>query len=701
MKNRNSKKRTNVLLASLVSIALSMTATLYPMLMFLINNQGEFWFSVKDMIVPICLLFAGVAGVVFIVLMLFSGKRLHGLLMASAGILTAGALCYYIQSNYMVSYLPLLTGDAIDWSGYGLWETLSMILWCGVPTVFVILFVVKRQLLKSIVTGCCAALVAMELLVMGMTFATTPITTSKNEAAYFSSEGLYELSEKGNVVLVVSDTFEGTFMNDILEQYPEWKTTLGDFTYYDNTTGTSCFTYFSFAKLLTGQDFPIGMNSADGIAEAFSKQTIIDTVQKNGFDVAYYSVFKPGSNLDGKVLNCVSSALIPDTQTKQSILKLLLKSTLFQGAPHPLKEKFVVLTIDYNNLQLQHSAEGANAPYVVNDTVYRDTLLAQGMKAVDAKPRYVVYELYGAHAPYTLNRDFETISFSEETTLREKQIEASLAALKLLTEYVEELKAAGLYDQTTIIFTADHGFDMRFYPVMLVKEAGKTGTELTVDSTPLSMQEDYKKLLDSVTSGKSFADAVLELNLDDDRTRYALNFRSKDGYGKDTSMRSIIQITGSASQEENYHSVSDEYYMTDDFSGKYTLGETFSHSDDSQNVAMYGFRSNQSMYSHSAVVDVHLNEPLSNDAVYHVEVSNIVNTPQRLIVRINDEEVVSISLEAQEKTEIDIPLSKETGAEKRITIHMEAPDAVLSHGSIETLGWSEYNSLMFGDGTIR
>ena len=43
-----------------------------------------------------------------------------------------------------------------------------------------------------------------------------------------------------------------------------------------------------------------------------------------------------------------------------------------------------------------------------------------------------------------------------------------------LNRICDRLKEAGTYDQTTVIMTADHGFNQRFYPVFLVKEANRS-----------------------------------------------------------------------------------------------------------------------------------------------------------------------------------------------------------------------------------
>ena len=77
---------------------------------------------------------------------------------------------------------------------------------------------------------------------------------------------------------------------------------------------------------------------------------------------------------------------------------------------------------------------------------------------------------------------------------------AARAQLKLLRAFLDALKTAGTYDRTTVIMMADHGFNSRFYPVFLVKEAGRTADGFQVDSSPISMREDYEDLLDDLMS---------------------------------------------------------------------------------------------------------------------------------------------------------------------------------------------------------
>lgn len=180
----------------------------------------------------------------------------------------------------MSSYLPLLTGDRIDWSAYFGWNAGSAALWLGSLAIFVGLAVIKPDLIRKPIYGILTFLLLLGILSCGIELFTAKHENRKAEG-YFSREGLLDTSEGGNVVLLVSDTFEGTYMNEVLERFPEYKEILNDCTYYDNVTGISVFTYFCMLPILTGRDFPIGKGRQEGIRWCFENQTTLDKVKNN------------------------------------------------------------------------------------------------------------------------------------------------------------------------------------------------------------------------------------------------------------------------------------------------------------------------------------------------------------------------------------------------------------------------------------
>ena len=163
--------------------------------------------------------------------------------------------------------------------------------------------------------------------------------TNRNERkkAYFSETGMYETSTAGNVVVIVSDTFECKYMDMVLEKYPEYRDFLSDCTLYDNVSGISVFTDYSYPKFLTGADLPIGMNAKDGMEWCFDHQTILDRIRANGWDIGYYTTFSPTKSIEGKVINYSDQPMHPGVSGRFELTKLLIRNSMFRSAPHFIK----------------------------------------------------------------------------------------------------------------------------------------------------------------------------------------------------------------------------------------------------------------------------------------------------------------------------------------------------------------------------
>ena len=96
--------------------------------------------------------------------------------------------------------------------------------------------------------------------------------------------------------------------------------------------------------------------------------------------------------------------------------------------------------------------ELANAsPWTGGDGRFYDKLREAGLTKTDGAPRYAVYELAGLHEPIRWNEDFESLENREAYSVDERKMIAARAQLKLLRAYLDALKAAGTYDQTTVI----------------------------------------------------------------------------------------------------------------------------------------------------------------------------------------------------------------------------------------------------------
>lgn len=102
----------------------------------------------------------------------------------------------------------------------------------------------------------------------------------------------------------------------------------------------------------------------------------------------------------------------------------------------------------------------------------------------------------------------------------------------MYTELIAALKKAGIYDNTTIIFTADHGLAVKPNPCLLIKPANAHG-ELAISDVPVSMIEDYLPTLTYfITGEKDAGDTIYDLKsgMERDRKFYEYSFNSDGRY---------------------------------------------------------------------------------------------------------------------------------------------------------------------------
>ena len=692
-----SKGRGRLLTSILCGLGFAITVVFRPILSFYLSNEGEFWFRLDDILWAILILFIGTALLISLIHLLLPQKGKHNIRLLFAVLVCGCAICVYIQNHFMSSYLPLLTGDRIDWGLYSGWGIASIALWGGMFALMIFGFCIRPQMTKSIVYGLFVLLLIVEAMTCCVEWATAKHENVKG-TTFFSTEGMYETSDAGNVVVLVSDTFEGTYMNEILALHPEYRDILSDCTYYDSVTGVSVLTYYSYVKLMTGQNFPMGETEQSGVRKCFDQQTLIDQVLKNEYDVAYYTKFSPPASASGKIVNIFDGEMKPDTQSTWAIVRTLLKSTLFQSAPQPVKPIFTVYTSEYDKIK-EKNAEGKDLPqpFVEDDHGFYYHIQDHGLTKTDGThPRYTLVELIGIHHPVVIDTEFNYTEYDDKTTsVYEQKLIAGMASLNLMRAYLDALKAAGTYEQTTVIMMADHGFNMRYYPIMLVKEAGKPQDSFRTDSSPLSIQEDYEQIISRLTAGEAFSDIVSSMNLLKDRIRTAIDYYTVDGtYSGRTIRKSIVKIQGPAAEEDSYHIEKDEFLMKEDFTGNYQPGEPFVFDNTVANNPVYSYGLNKYgvIYGHNAIVEIGFNSQEKRALNLKAVIRNPTGKDQQTIIRMDGKEITREIIPSDSVKECVIELPEKT--DRNWMIEMDVPEASLCQKEEGVLSWNDYQSII-------
>lgn len=683
------KDRREIQLSLLCGLSVATTFILQPIIRFYQSNEGEFWFSLDSVLLYILLAFFGIVVSVGMICFFLPKKNMRNAQTFFLVLMAAISLCIYIQGNFMTSYLPVLTGDIIDWNKYTGWNLGSILLWIGIFTLLVVAFFLKTKFARKIAVGILAFLLFMGLITSGAQIITAKHENKKGKA-YFSNAGLYDTVQSGNIVVIVSDTFEGTYMNEILERYPEYRELLSDITYYDNTTGIGSMTYFSYAKLLTGVDFPLGLMSEQGIKYCFENESIISRINNNGWDVAYYTEFSPSQNVENTISNYASSDLRPNSNIAWSLTKLLIKSTMFQNMPHPMKPLFVVYTRDYNYFK-DKASENKEQPYTQDDVEFYNTLNNYGLNLVTGKPKYSIYEFWGVHHPLPWDKDYNMRSNDDSISIHERKLDAARASLKMLQTYLNKLKEAGTYDETTVIMMADHGYNLRFYPVFLVKEAHRKEKGFIIDNTPLSLTEDYENFIIGLTEGRSFSEMVLQIGNDKDRIRYANNYKGDSQYGSKTVMNSTVVIDGQAKDISSYTVERDTFFVENKISREISFGDyIIKDYKNMENAEIYGINEIGWTYGHTIMFNFLPDKKINSPYLLKIDVEGL-DKDQVLIVSANSLPIGEITVGANkhETLQFEVPVFEEN----RICLEIDLPYAVLDQYDSDVLTWNSYHAI--------
>lgn len=186
---------------------------------------------------------------------------------------------------------------------------------------------------------------------------------------------------------------------------------------------------------------------------------------------------------EGSQLKDIASNIMEGTVdiNRWVALVKLLKLSAFRYAPMPAKQMFWISPTEFSDTLL---LKDKTSPYVCNDFAFYDNIKKYGLSPSNDRSAFLYYHLQGPHGPLNMNKNTERV----ETSTPEEQ---AMGSMKIVYEYIKQLKALGLYDDATIIITADHGdfipneLTKPSHAVLFVKPAGSIGKPLAYSHAPV------------------------------------------------------------------------------------------------------------------------------------------------------------------------------------------------------------------------
>ena len=496
------------------SLFFSLTLLFFSPLEVILSNLRSFRFSFQNVWLFQLLVALAVAGLLTGIALLLPRKA--GFIFSS--LLAAGSLASWLQVMFFNGGMVDLTGEEMQVPPAQM--ILNILLWVAV-LLALLLLVLRLLRRRAALAHLLLRVVSAVLLVMQcagfVSLAVSADYPDNKSVVYLSSDGVFEVGKGTNVVLIVLDTADGEYVQDMLAQYPDLYQSLSGWTYYPNAVSLYSRTYPSMTYLLTGERCFYDVEPEDYVANAFRSSRFLPALKERGTDIRFYSMDPDILGEEG--IRYVENGQSHEDERKNldyfQLEKHLLRIGLYKSAPYLLKN-FFRYDLDIINL-----SSFTYRPYQLYlDPYFYDKIRQNGGLSVSDRyeDAFRIYHFWSAHPGAYWNSDLQRASdLTEAEILR--------GSFRCVEEYVEGLKKAGVYDQSLIIVTADHGSsggdrvllerDRASCPLLMVKYPHSDLLQpMTVNRAPVSHEDLFATVYEAFScenagaygSGKKLSD---------------------------------------------------------------------------------------------------------------------------------------------------------------------------------------------------
>lgn len=483
------RRRLGIALA--VCLFASMTLLVLAPLEIVAASAGSLVFSVRD--VAVLVIGVGVVAAAVAALILSSLRgRPFGLVVL---LLFALALGAYVQALFLNAGLPPADGNNVDWASFMPITVVSAIVWIALLVLVMGVGHVqpKRMVGVATVMSCALAIVqgvgAASLLVSPQ-----DAVQAENDGLHAhvaaagspapTEDGLFEVSEHGNIVVFVLDTFDTAQLQRLVADDSGLLDEFTGFTWFDNASGSMIPTRYAIPCMLTGEVPRAGELFSTYLSERYLRSSFLSDLHECGYSIGLYSdslnlEYLSGSDAaDIAALTVNLHAASTSNMDAVGTWLALMKCALYRDVPWLFKPSFWFYTDEINAAMVAYNPEGdpAETMYLMDDPQYYERLQRFGLTVADrdGENAFRFIHLIGPHGPYNMDEK------ARDVGLDNSNIDAqAIGSLHIVDDYLARLKELGIYDDATIIVTADHGtwfstfdpLEVPSVPIMLVKPA--------------------------------------------------------------------------------------------------------------------------------------------------------------------------------------------------------------------------------------
>lgn len=465
--------------------SISFTWILFAPLEICANNTADVPYTVMNLLPVMLVAFVTVPILCALIISLSPNPLFETILYLLFGVMIAT----YVQASFLNGQLTQLDGSEQAWMSDMGFKIFNALIW----GIIILLSFVLKQLLKgnwkTVVTFVSVLLMAMQGsgLMVTILEAEKPITTNY----YIPADSAYKLAEEDNIVVFVVDTYSMKLLDAAMSDDPTTLNPFKDFTLYRNCSQVYQATVPALLSLVTGQHVDMTQDNRSDMFEAAWTNDYTASFYQTLKDMNYsMNIFtKPNficDNYTGQYVmrffdNVRCSNVAPTINAKSALKNYLLLSAS-RNMPYIAKD---ILPLDLVNIDQTYTISLSDASNTIK--TYREWYFsAEDIASIHiekgVKKRLSIYHGYGAHLPNHLDANG---IYDKNVDTTDGQV--GRGNLKLIADFIQRMQELDVYEESTIIVTADHGHTQREdrTTLFMFKAPNTTQNEILYSDAPI------------------------------------------------------------------------------------------------------------------------------------------------------------------------------------------------------------------------
>lgn len=453
-------RKSRLVLAILISIALGVALFVAPQIDIYASNSHEFSFEFSEF-APYVFLWAGICTVTSFCILYLVPQKAYKIVFA---IFLSFALILYMQQNFLNWGVNSLPGDSLgEKQPPIILKILNALIWVVVIGGLITLACLKdKKGIIGTVTLILTIVVFSANIIGPFTnlIAKKSMYEKKDVVNYVSKdEKLKILTEKGitdlatdrNVFYFVIDRFDEEYAESAYKKYDGIYSELSGFTWYKDNISAYGHTYPAITNMLTNAELNEKDLRGDFFNWAYGSQDIpIKKLHDKGYAINIYSSFYYAYEDANQFPSYVDNVLLlhkRKVESKKKIASSITAFSMFKSVPLFFKKCFINLNTDKINTYVKCFSEDGYEKFS-SDTKYNFELASKEFEYNKTK-KFTYIHINGCHeADYNDN-------WGRSPYLTDRAVSVK-NSFKILNKYFSEMKKNGIYKNATIIITGDH-----------------------------------------------------------------------------------------------------------------------------------------------------------------------------------------------------------------------------------------------------